>query len=154
MGYKINDNSRLFSRVTYDQKTSAEIRTAMTAKVATLRSNIEARQQRMLRLRNEYDIDAERLAVLVMQFREADDRVSYEAQSRSEGQPLIPAGVISNLVREREMIDSEEDQIAKLELVLRNLCETEQFTVEATGEVKTRPCVHELSDFELEFLGF
>jgi hypothetical protein len=89
-----------------------------------------------------------------MQFREGGDRISYEAQPRSEGQALIPAGVISNLVREREMIDNEEAQIAKLELVLRNLCETEQFTVEATGEVKTRPCVHELTDFELDFLGF
>jgi len=150
----VNHVSRMFAGVVYNFKTTAEIRQAMAAKIEALKAKITERHQRMQRLRDEYDIDAERLAVLVMQYREHSESVSYEGQSRPEGKALVPAGVISNLVREREMIDSEQEQVLKLELVLRNLAETQQFAVEGTGEIKTRPCVHELTDLELEFLGF
>ncbi|WNG50909.1 hypothetical protein F0U60_47355 [Archangium minus] len=62
--------------------------------------------------------------------------------------------MIANLIREREMIDSERGQIRKMELILRNLPDTELYNDPKTGEVKSRQPLHELTDEELEFLGF
>ena len=86
--------------------------------------------------------------MLVMRFKESKGFVSYENQGSGEGEALVPAGVIANLVRERQMIDSEVEQIRKLELILRNIRDEELYEVPRTGEIKTRPSIHELSDEE------
>jgi len=152
MGHRINRIERLFSDVVYNQKSSAELRTAMTAKVKELRTRIAERGVRTQQIRDEYSIDAERLAILLMRFQQDDSGfVSYEKQG---GEHVVPAGVIANLVREREMIDNEQEQIEKIELVQRNLVDQVQFAVHGTGEIKLRPAIHELSDDELEYLGF
>lgn len=78
------------------------------------------------------------------------DFVSYEHQ----GGPSVPAGVIANLIQERTMIDTELQQLRKLELVLRNLRDEEPYTHPRTGEVCMRQAIHELDDDELEYLGF
>ena len=123
----------------------------MAAKVEQLQELAKERGVRMQRIREEYSIDAERLAVLLMRFKQDESSfVSYE----QGGGNVVPAGVIANLVREREMIDNEQAQIVKLELVQRNLMDEVQFAVHGTGEIKMRPAVHELSDEELEYLGF
>ncbi|MFT5683575.1 MAG: hypothetical protein ACI8RZ_004507 [Myxococcota bacterium] len=152
MGHRINRVERLFSDVVYNYKSSDVLRKAMSAKVEELRVRIAERGVRTQRIRDEYSIDAEKLAVLLMRFQQDDSGfVSYEKQG---GESVVPAGVIANLVREREMIDNEQEQITKLELVQRNLMDDVQFAVHGTGEIKMRPAVHELSDDELEYLGF
>jgi len=152
MGYQINRIKSLFSDVVYSYKTSDQLRIAMTAKVVELKERIKEREIRTQRIRAEYEIDAEQLAVLLIRFQQDDSgMVSYEKQG---GSKVVPAGVIANLVREREMIDNEAEQIGKIELVMRNMLDEVQFAVHGTGELKTRPAVHELSDDELEYLGF
>jgi hypothetical protein len=151
MGHRISRVQSLFDGVVYRQKSTAELRVAMTAKVAELRLRIADRELRTQKIRTEYAIDAEQLAVLLMRFQqESSGSISYAKQ----GANVVPAGVIANLVREREMIDNEQEQIDKLELVQRNLLDEVQFAVHGTGEIKTRPAVHELDDEELEYLGF
>lgn len=151
MGHRINRIQSLFSDVVYQFKTTEELRVAMAAKVEELKLRIADRAVRTQKIRTEYAIDAEQLAVLLMRFhQEGTGSVSYEKQ----GANPVPAGVIANLVREREMIDNEQEQIDKLELVQRNLLDEVQFAVEGTGEIKTRPAVHELDDDELTYLGF
>lgn len=157
MGHFVDDSSNLFRSVEYNTKTTAEIREAMQKKVVEIKKLSQEREVRIQKIRDEYQIDAERLANLVIQFQKNDSGfVSYnnQNQSGSEAPRLIPAGVIANIISEREMIDSERDQLRKLELVLRNLRDTEYYTSPRTGEVLTRLCLHELTDKELEYLGF
>ncbi|MEO0600658.1 MAG: hypothetical protein AAF211_04425 [Myxococcota bacterium] len=154
MGHAFSNSSRLFLRLTYGTKTTEEVREAMTKKLDVLRTRIDERDERMKRIREQYRIDAERLALLVMRFKEDAEFVSYDRQGAAPGEALIPAGVIANLVREREMIDAEQDQIDKISLVLRNLRDQEPYVDHETGELRYRACVHDLGDDELEYLGF
>lgn len=155
MGHRIDRTAELFEAVRYNTKTSPELRAAMQKKVKEIAARIEDREGRMKRIRDEYQIDAERLAALVIQYQSRDsDFVSYQAQAGAQSGNIVPAGVIANLIREREMIDSERGQIRKLELVLRNLPDTELYNDPKTGEVRSRQPLHQLTDDELEYLGF
>lgn len=151
MGHYVSHSEEMFEGVRYNRKTSAEIREAMTAKVGDLQGKIATREDRIIKIRQEYAIDAERLATLVMRFKENTSNMqSYEHQDG----PMVPAGVIANLIQERSMIDSEQKQIRKLELVLRNLRDEEFYYHPRTGELGTRQALHSLDDDELEYLGF
>ncbi|WP_224246250.1 hypothetical protein [Hyalangium gracile] len=144
----------MFDSVRYNTKTTPELREAMQKKVKEIVARIADREGRMKRIRDEYQIDAERLAALVIQYQNQDsDFVSYQSQGDST-RGVVPAGVIANIISEREMIDSERGQIRKMELVLRNLPETELYNDPRTGAVKSRQPLHKLTDDELEFLGF
>lgn len=160
MGYMIGNNgsdlSGWFDSVEYNTKTSAELRTAMDKKKTEIEGNIKVRTVRIEQLCEQYQLTGERLTTLMMEFnnRDHDTMVSFEAQTRADGEQLVPAGVIANIGQEQRMVKNERVQIAKLELVSRNLCETEQFSVSGTGEIKTRPCTHKLDDDELIYLGF
>ncbi|MDC0716176.1 hypothetical protein [Nannocystis bainbridge] len=155
MGHRVDRPADMFDSVRYNIKTTPEIRAAMQKKVKEIASNIEEREARMRRIREEYQIDAERLATLVIQFQNNDSGfVSYQAQGDSKHDVVVPAGVIANIIREREMIDSERGQIRKMELILRNIPDMELYNDLTTGEVKSRQPLHKLSDEELEFLGY
>jgi transposase-like protein len=155
MGYRVEKPTELFESVRYNTKTTPELREAMKKMVLEIAARIEDREGRMKRIRDEYQIDSERLAALVIQYQNRDsDFVSYQAQGGASRDAVVPAGVIANIIREREMIDSERGQIRKLELVLRNLPETELYNDPRTGEVRSRQPLHQLTDDELEFLGF
>lgn len=155
MGHRVDRPADMFDSVRYNIKTTPEIRAAMQRKVKEIASNIEEREARMRRIREEYQIDAERLAALVIQFQNNDSGfVSYQAQGDSKHAVVVPAGVIANIIREREMIDSERGQIRKMELILRNIPDMELYNDLKTGEVKSRQPLHKLTDEELEFLGF
>ncbi|AGC46315.1 hypothetical protein MYSTI_05027 [Myxococcus stipitatus DSM 14675] len=157
MGHYVEQASGMFDSVRYNTKTTPELRVAMQKKVKELMGRIDEREARMRRIREEYQIDAERLATLVMQFQKqsrGSEMQSYQSQGGASGAALIPAGVIANIIREREMVDSERAQIRKVELVLRNLSDTELYNDPKTGEVKSRQPLHQLTDDELEYLGF
>lgn len=153
MGHKMNRIDELFSEVSYNKKNSAELRGAMTRKVAELNALSQTREGRILKLREEYEIDAELLARLVMQF-QRDEHAGSINYNQQPGKTVIPAGVIANIIREQEMIDSEREQLRKLDLVLRNLRDTEVYFATDTGEHRERPCIHTLTDHELVYLGF
>ena len=150
MGHRVQSNE-LFRGVHYNTKSSQELRVAMTAKVEALRTSCETRDARIMKLRDEYNIDAERLSDLIYRFHNESSTRSYYSQG--EG-PLVPAGVIANIVREREMISKETGQLQKMELILRNLRYTEPYFNDDTDQHIERPCIHHLTDMELEYLGF
>lgn len=154
MGHMIQDTNRMFRSVSYNVKTTAELREAMQRKITEIEALTQAREARTLQLRQEHDIDAEKLAVLVMRYQDDASFVSYDDQGAGSSGPPIPAGVIANLVREREMIDSEHEQIRKLELILRNIRDEEVYAEPKTGRLRSRLALHELSDRDLEYLGF
>ena len=154
MGYMVKDSAILFEDVKYNTKTTAELREAMLKKLDKLQLLIKQRESRLVNIRKEYEIDAEQLAILVMRFQESGDFVSYDKQGNDTNAPLIPAGVIANIVKERKMIDSEQKQTSRLEMILRNLRDEEYYHHPRTGEVLTRPALHELDDRDLEYLGF
>lgn len=152
MGYSVRHFDDMFDGIQFNKKSSEEVRAAMTRKVEEVRTLSKTREERILKLRSDYEIDAELLAQLVMQFqRQSDNFTNYNNQP---GKQVIPAGVIANIIREQEMIDNERKQIRKMELVLRNLRDTELYFTEDTGETRERRCVHVLTDEELEYLGF
>lgn len=155
MGHYVEDTGCLFKSVRYNTKSTAEVRAAMERKTVALEALLAGRDARVRQLRDEYRIDAERLASLVLQFQRGDGRVvSYNAQGAGGDAVAVPAGVIANILREHEMIDSERAQLRKLQLILRNLTETEPYADPKTGEVRTRACLHTLTDAELEYLDF
>ena len=153
MGHKINHVEELFSDVCYNKKNSIELRGAMTRKVDEIKALSQTREGRIVKLREDYEIDAELLSRLVMQFHR-DKQTNSINYNQQPGKIIIPAGVIANIIREQEMIDSEREQLSKLALVLRNLRDTEFYFAEDTGEHRERLCIHQLSDHELEYLGF
>lgn len=153
MGYRAHSQD-LFEDVIYNKKTTQELREAMARKVVSLGEAVVMREGRMTKLRDEYAIGAERLADLILRFKnEGHSQTSYDNQGDPNA-PVIPAGVIANIVREREMIDMERGQIRKMELILRNIKDTEPYIDDHSGEYRERPCIHTLSDNELEYLGF
>lgn len=156
MGYRVE--SEMFEGVTYCHKSSEELRQAMTKKISEVKALTAVRLERLEKLRTDYELDGERLANLIMRFQNKNSRsgmVNFNIQGQEEGdERLIPAGVIANIVRENEMVDNERDQVRKLELVLRNLRDTEPYLEPMTGELRMRPCVHELTDAELVYLNF
>ena len=152
MGHRVQSND-LFRGVCYNTKSSQELRVAMTSKVEDLRASCSERDTRIMKLRDEYNISAERLADLIYRFRNEGSSSTSSYNNQGEG-PLVPAGVIANIVREREMIDKESGQLQKMELILRNLRDTEPYFNDETGQHIERPCIHHLTDMELEYLGF
>ncbi len=149
MGYRMTAWD-MFEDVSYNKKSSEELRVAMEVKVGALEASCKTRGDRLEKIREEYQIGGEQLANLIYRFRNEGSTTSYEKQG--EG-PLVPAGAIANIIREREMLDKEGEQIRKMELILRNMKDTELY-IHENGECMERTCIHELSDTELEYLGF
>ena len=155
MGHRIENTTSMFRSVVYNIKTTPQLREAMERKLGELTELIAAREGRVQRLRDEYEIGAEQLAQLVIKFQNDDSGfVSYNQQGDGQNEKLVPAGVIANIIREREMVDSERSQMRKLNLILRNIKDEEFYTNPRTGEIGTRRSLHKLTDAELEYLGF
>ena len=153
MGYRVSGTD-MFDEVIYNIKSSDELRVAMKDKIEVLEASRTRREERMEKLREEYAIGPERLADLLLRFKNEGSSRSTSYDDQDPDAPIVPAGVIANLVRERDMLTTERDQRRKLELILRNIKDTEPYVHEETGEVRERPCIHHLTDRELEYLGF
>ncbi len=152
MGHYVSKVDRMFREVKYQQKTTAELRTALQAKIERIAQLIKDRTSRVERICREFEITDQELTNLVLQYKDDDEKfISFEAQTSSR---VVPAGAIANIIQEKKMSKSERSQLRKLELVERNLKETELYAHPQTGEIHTRECIHELSDEELEYLGF
>lgn len=164
MGAFIEEHSvrHLLDNVKYNQKNTAQIRTAIENKVSALMASIERRNERIVKLRAEHNIDAEQLASLLVQHANAQKgQRQMQNLSTYDGSPAmghhersIPAGAVSNIAEEHGMIVSEKGQLRKMRLVLRNLQDEEYFYNPQSGQTELRATVHKLSDDELEYLGF
>lgn len=146
-------------------KSSVEIIGAMTQKITALKTKVEERRTRVRNLREEYKITDAIYIDLLEQAREAlkrndNNRMSYSVSnaiaskadaSNSKGMAeefTIGAGVVNNLLTENDFIKAEEGQVAKLELICRNLKDEER---DWSGG---RKIGWSLSESELKYLGF
>ncbi|MEC9440728.1 MAG: hypothetical protein VYE40_06500 [Myxococcota bacterium] len=154
MGHRIN--YQMFEGTSYSIKTTEQLREAFTKKIEEVDLRIKDRRQRLIKLREDNALSAERLAQLVSLFRRDSSAyiTNYNRQNAQDGEPIVPAGVIANIVSEYDMIENEQDQIQRMQLISRNLLDEEPYYNPRTGEHGIRPCIHELTDDELEYLGF
>lgn len=143
------------------QKSSEDIRSACKTKIVAVRAKIEEREARIRRIREEYRITDAALVDILAQARQTRNaQVMYRYTSKGAGprshagagdidddeEVMIGAGVVNNLLTERDFIDGEREQVRKLELIVRNLRDLP----DDEGVVQGHPLTNE----ELEFLGF
>jgi hypothetical protein len=154
MGHRVS--YRMFEGTSYSIKTTEQLKEAFTKKIEEVDLRIKDRRQRLIKLREDNELSAERLAQLVSLFRRDSNAyiTNYNRQNQNDGEAIVPAGVIANIVSEYDMIENEQDQIQRMQLVSRNLLDEEPYYNPRTGEHGVRPCIHELTDEELEYLGF
>ena len=154
MGHRVS--YRMFEGTSYSIKTTEQLKEAVTKKIEEVDLRIKDRRQRLIKLREDNELSAERLAQLVSLFRRDSNAyiTNYNRQNQNDGEAIVPAGVIANIVSEYDMIENEQDQIQRMQLVSRNLLDEEPYYNPRTGEHGVRPCIHELTDEELEYLGF
>ena len=165
----VRDADRLFGGITYNSFTTMEIRDAMKTKVDIVLAKIEARRGRLSKIMVEYEISSERVADLVLQYmRDQENRRNVASYSNSlvtggagggAGLPtqaeekLVPAGVVANLVTEKELIESESREVTKMRRVLANLRAERPTVHKETGALTQQAVVHTLSDDEIDYLG-
>lgn len=164
-----NEVEEMFRGVRYNKFTSPQVREAMTRKAEAVRAKIEERRGRIEKITRENEITPEALSDLIVQYTQdqrrgsSSHKMSYSipnsvSNSGSSGnQPketIVPAGVIANLVTEKELISSETAEVKRLDLILRNLKDTEPFVDATTGELRQHALVHTLDDTDIEYLGF
>lgn len=149
------------------QKSADEIIEKVKTKVVALRAKIEERQGRVTALRKEYGIDDAALIQLLTEARKAmkngTAKMSYSLSNvrtfgSDEGggqitkETVIGAGVVNNLLTENDFIETERDQVRRLELIVRNLKPIKRFANASGTEIP--PDGFSLSYGELEYLGF
>lgn len=159
---QIRHAEMMFRGVSYNKFTSIQVREAMLAKVAALQAKIEERRARVTALMETHRIDNAALSDILVQYMKDQQsghaRMSYSNRVSTGGpDPLpaemnIPAGVIANLVTEKELIESEKTQVARLTLITLHLHDTEP-AVATDGSIYRRWLVHTLTDDEIEYLG-
>lgn len=156
MGHRVSYPTEMFENTSYAIKTTEELRTAFQARIKEVNARIIDRRQRIVRIKEDHALSSERLAQLVSLYqRDSDSYMSnYNYQGQAEDEAIIPVGVIANIVSEYDMIDNEQRQVRRMELVSRNLMDEEPYYNPRTGEHGVRPCIHRLDDEELEYLGF
>ena len=178
----IHHVSGMFHGVSYNKFTTQTVREKMTAKIAFLIAKVEERRGRVSKIMLEHKITPEALSDVVIQYMKDQKtgsiaRNSYVGNTHSPevrfspvpGTPdalhvmetgklevrevLVPAGVVANIVREKELMESETEETHRMGLIVRNLKDTEPFINPTTYEVIQRHVVHTLSDDEIEYLG-
>ncbi len=149
----------LFQNFTY-QKPAAEIIEKSAAKIVSIKAKIEERAKRVAALRVEYGIDDAALVQLLTAARKNAQAHVYNyitsavgagGESRME-EKAIGAGVVNNLLTENDFIESEKDQVTRLEMIVRNLKPIPRYA-EGNGAF-IPPEDFTLSYDELKFLGF
>ena len=146
------------------QKTSTEILEKVDIKAEAVKKKIAEREQRIKDLRKAHSITDQDLVQIYAQMakaqREGQSRNSYLISTAVVGAPegmepeerLIGAGVIANLKQESEMIETEKDDLKKLDSIKRNLRPLFQYGTE-TGTFYSDD-YFTLTEDDLEYLGF
>lgn len=160
-----HDAGRMFQGVSYNKVSSAAVKTAMEAKIKAVAAKIAERHNRVRDIMQAHEITDAVLGDIIIQYMKDQQRgtsaQTYSISNRAptaSGTPseekFVPAGVVANLVTEKELIESEKAEVDRMNLILRNLKLTEDAYNPTTGEVITRPAIHKLTDEELLYLGF
>ena len=158
--YEVDD---MLNQVVYNRFTSAEIRTKMEGKVQAIRAKVEERLGRITRIIADNGITPEALSDLVIQYNQDQKRggggkMAYTVSTAPAGsrapETMIPAGVVANLVTEKELVATETAEAKRLDLILRNLRDSYPHVNETTGATYQRTAIHTLSDSDMEYLGF
>lgn len=154
----------MFRGITYNKFTSCELRAAMMKKTGDVLMKVKEREGRITKLMSENSITSEMATDMVLQYmrdqQEGRQRVMYSNSVRRDTPDTtpkevnIPAGVISNLVTEKNLIENETMEVKRMTLILRNLKDEEYYFEPRTGERHSRECIHTLTDTEIEYLGF
>jgi hypothetical protein len=153
----------MFHNVTYNQFTSPQLREAMIKKVAAVRAKIEERQGRIKKIQADNGITSEMATDLVLQYMQDQQRGVQKMSYSNSAQPvgaktpqevIIPAGVIANIVTEKSLIETENMEAKRLDLIIRNLKDEVFYNHPDTGLVCKRQAIHTLSDADIEYLGF
>lgn len=145
------------------QKTSGEIFEKVQVKAEAVKSKIAEREQRIRDLRKAHDISDQDLIQIYAQAaqaaREGQHRNTYSistnavAASGSEPEErIIGAGVVQNFLSESGLIETEKEDLKKLESIKRNLRPLVQFSTD-TGAQYTDD-FFTLNEEDLEYLGF
>lgn len=143
-------------------KSSQEIKEKMTTKVVALKAKIEERKTRIRTIREEFKITNEVYIDLLEQAREAskrkENRMSYVISSKNDAQVTqsgpaeeaitIGAGTVNALLTETDFVKSEEAQVQRLALLMRNLQDEER------DWSNGRAIGWTLREDELKYLGF
>lgn len=161
---QFRDVDQMFHGVNYNRFTSAEVRTAMQGKVDAVSAKIRERAGRLAKIMAENDISDAMATDMVLQYmrdrERGQERVMYSNTARPRNVPNaapreinVPAGIVSNLVTEKGLIETETAEVNRMILILRNLKDEEYYFEPRTGARLTRPCIHTLTDTEIEYLG-
>lgn len=143
------------------EKSSEEIKAKAKEKIVSLREKIADREDRIAKVRKEYGLDDKKWAEMLVQVsnsRRAAQTYSLSNHVRhdegGEEEIMVGAGAINNLLTESQYIESEKEQVKKLEMIVRNLenLVDRQLGFNSSGGFKTAG--HKLTHDELEYLGF
>lgn len=154
----------MFRGVNYNHTLSPRLRAAMQDKVLRIKAKIEERQARLARLAQDNNLAPAQVSDVLAQYHQDKSRGGarqfYTIPVGGEGggaeavsEAFVPAGVVSNIVTEKDLIAQETNEIRKLELIVRNLRDNEHAENPTTGEIILREAVHTLTDDEMEYLG-
>ena len=154
----------MFHGVSYNKFSTVDLRMAMTRKVEAVTAKMKEREGRVVKIMAENDISSEMATDMVLQYmrdrEQGKERMSYSNSVRSRNIPdapkeiNIPAGVISSLITEKNLLETEGAEAKRMTLILRNLKAEEYYFEPRTGERHSRECIHTLTDAEIEYLGF
>ena len=146
--------TNILSNVSFS-KPGTELKEHGEARLAQLKSKIEERNERIARIRKEYEIsDSDLIELMRKSMNDHNHLGTYSLRSGVGGsavggsrpsngsqntERMIPAGVIQNILTEQTTIENEQEQVDRLELILRNI---------------DTNCSHRVSLFDLEYLDF
>jgi hypothetical protein len=136
------------------EKTAAEVVVAASAKVKQIEEKISEREERIAKIRAEYKIDDKALIDILEKMRKnaGTSAITYSVSNMAgpddgeQQEVTIGAGLVQLLMTERDLINSETDQVTRLGLLIRNLKDGRDEFGNPSGV--------RLSYEELEFLGF
>ncbi len=147
----------MFGNFCYE-KSIDEIKEKMAEKIAFLKTKIEERLRRIVRLREEFGISDSEMIDLLTQYgnelvsnRVVNTSISYTTKASNGDQKIIGAGVVQNLMTEKSLIETEKDSVEKMERISRNLRPVRHITPDGAEWFQTS---FRLSEDELEYLGF
>jgi hypothetical protein len=149
----------MFNGINYT-KSADEIKEKAKAKILKLKDKIEDRARRIAAVRKEHDIDDADLVTLLQLLRKNAGATTLTYQKMSNvparqgmsDEKTIGAGVINNLLTEQDYMDQERDQVAMLDLMVRNLKPIPHYST-TTGEKLPGEEFH-LNNEELKYLEF
>ena len=156
----------MFRGVTYNRFATTVVREKMSAKILALQGKVEERRGRVHKLMAEHHITSEMLSDMVIQYMKDQERgqsrMNYSnsvaaattgPDLRSKTEVVVPAGAVSNIVTEKNLIESETEEAKRLVLIVRNLRDTLPAVDEKTGGLVEKSVIHTLTDDEIEYLG-